>query len=231
MNLLKRYLSDFWSLFFPTICCGCKTALAIHENMVCTKCIYNLPYTDHHLDSDNQLQKTFWGRVQIERSSAFLYFKQGGAVQNMMHQLKYNNQPLLGVWLGEQYGKKLKTFYRPEDYQAIIPVPIHRVKKKKRGYNQSEQIALGLSEELGIPVINDLLLRVKNADSQVQKNRISRHENLKCAFATNTAYKHIKKVILVDDTITTGATLEACVQVLNQKGIFDIAILGIAYTA
>ncbi|ADY53797.1 phosphoribosyltransferase [Pseudopedobacter saltans DSM 12145] len=229
MNLFNTYLSDFCSLFFPALCCGCKTTLLRQEELLCTKCIYNLPYTNHNLQENNQLEKIFWGRVNILGASAFLYFKQGGTVQRIMHQLKYNNRPDLGFLLGELYGKHLIKHTEFKDYDAIIPVPLYRTKEKKRGYNQSEKIALGLGQSLDIPVNNSLLVRVKSTDSQVHKNRISRYENLKHSFIVKNNQPNLKKVILIDDTITTGSTLEACIEALNHNGIHEITVLGIAY--
>ena len=230
MNLLNRYLLDFKSLFFPKLCNGCRTTLTAQENLVCTACIYNLPFTDFHIHTENQLEKTFWGKVIIQNASAYLYFKQGGIVQSLMHQLKYNNMPELGIWLGEMYGKQLTKFSDYSDFEAIIPVPLHKTKQRKRGYNQSEQIAIGLSKVLGIPVVNDVLKRTRYADSQVQKSRISRYDNLKASFSAENQ-QNISKAILIDDTITTGATLEACAHALNSAGIDKISILGIAYTS
>lgn len=230
MNLFNRYLLDFKSLFFPRLCNGCRTMLTAQENLVCTSCTYNLPFTNFHILKENQLEKTFWGKVNIQSASAYLYFKQGGAVQNLMHQLKYNNMPELGIWLGEMYGRQLAKFSDYSDFDALIPVPLHKIKQRKRGYNQSEQIAIGLSKVLNIPVISNVLKRVKYADSQVQKSRISRYDNLKASFIAENP-TGIHKVILVDDTITTGATLEACVHALNHVGIDKISILGIAYTS
>lgn len=230
MNLLNRYLLDFKSLFFPNLCNGCKTMLTTQENLVCTACIYNLPFTNFHIHKENQLEKTFWGRANIQSASAYLYFKQGGIVQNLMHQLKYNNMPELGIWLGEMYGRQLVKFSDYSDFDALIPVPLHKTKQRKRGFNQSEQIAIGLSNILGIPVMTDVLKRTKYADSQVQKSRISRYDNLKASFTAKNEM-NINKAILVDDTITTGATLEACFHALNNAEIDKISIMGIAYTS
>ena len=176
------------------------------------------------------MEKTFWGRAKVDKAAAFLFFKQGGIVQQLMHQLKYNNVPELGVLLGEMYGKQLAQNPHYTEIDAIIPVPLHLRKYRKRGYNQSEQIAMGLSKSLNVPLYKDILQRTKYAESQVRKDRTSRYENLKASFIANTTASKIRRVILVDDTITTGATLEACVYALNHIDIQEISILGIAYT-
>jgi len=231
VNLIYRYIKDFLSLVFPNLCCACGTSLVQYENLLCTKCLYQLPYTNHHLDKENKLAKQFWGRVQVSSASAFLLFTQKGKVQKLMHQLKYNNQPEIGVELGRLYGLELKKLEEYQNIDVIIPVPLHPKKQKKRGYNQSEQFANGLSQSLDKPIDTQILKRIKFADSQAFMNRSKRHENMKTVFKAYGSTALPGHVLLVDDTITTGATLEACVIELNKIGIKNIHIAGIAFTA
>lgn len=230
MGALGKYLNDFGSLFFPDICQACGTTLSQKENHFCTSCLHHLPYTNFHLDADNRLAKQFWGRVNIDSAAAFLYFNKGGHVQNIMHQLKYNNQPQVGIAVGELYGRELKETAAFKKPQAIIPVPLHPHKLEKRGYNQSEQFAIGLSEVLNIPVYTDILSRNAERESQAAKNRSSRFENMQRVFTASPNAENLEHVFLVDDTITTGATLEACVIALQEIGINKVQILGIAFT-
>ena len=231
MNTVYRYLSDFFSLFFPELCNACGNNLVSNENVICTSCSYNLPQTNFHLYSDNRVAKQFWGRVPFVHCSAFLYFAKGSQVQNLMHQLKYNNKPEVGVKLGELYGHKIKesaSFPLPD---VIIPVPLHPVRYKKRGYNQSERFAAGLSNALGIPVDDKSLLRSSYTDTQTKKTRFRRYENMKDVFKINNsdalAGKH---VLLIDDIITTGATIESCANILLDVTDLKISIAAIAFT-
>ena len=229
MNLLATYLKDFGSLIFPEICHACGTSLVATEKHFCTACIYQLPYTNFHLSPDNKIAKQFWGRVNVNSATAFLYFNKAGKVQNMMHQLKYNNQPQIGIEIGRMYAEQLQEHDTYTSAEVIIPVPLHPIKLLKRGYNQSEQFAIGLSEILDIPVKTDILFRDKAAESQTSKSRGNRFDNMKTVFKAHETEFSFKNVLLVDDTITTGATLEACTFALQDVGIKVINIVGIAY--
>ncbi|HET8828672.1 MAG TPA: phosphoribosyltransferase family protein [Pelobium sp.] len=230
MGTLGKYLSDFGSLFFPEICQACGTSLSQHESHFCTVCLHHFPYTNFHLDVDNRLAKQFWGRVNINSAAAFLYFNKGGQVQNIMHQLKYNNQPQVGVAIGNLYAQQLKEISIYQKAEAILPVPLHPHKLEKRGYNQSEEFAIGLSEILEIPVYTDVLTRDAERDSQAKQNRSYRFDNMQKVFSAKSNGIALENVLLVDDTITTGATLEACVIALQEVGVKNIAIVGIAFT-
>lgn len=230
MSLIGVYLKDFASLIFPEVCMSCGDSLVKTEKHFCTACIFQFPYTDFHLYADNKLAKQFWGRININSAAAYLYFNKAGKVQNIMHQLKYNNQPQVGIELGKMYGLQLKETSLFDKAEAIIPVPLHPKKLIKRGYNQSEQFAIGLSESLKIPVITDILFRDKASESQTAKSRNNRFENMKTVFKAHHNTDLLLNVLLVDDTITTGATLEACAFALQEVGIKQINIVGIAFT-
>ncbi|MBK0382718.1 ComF family protein [Pedobacter sp. SD-b] len=227
---IKQYLKDFDALFFPRVCQSCGRSLVKTESCFCTICIYQLPYTKYHLDQNNKLAKQFWGRLDIASAAAFLYFNKAGKVQNMMHQLKYNNQPQVGVELGKMYGKELVKEFHYNNIEAIIPVPLHPKKFKKRGYNQSEQFAIGLSEIMKIPVYNQILYRDLEKESQTGKSRTLRFDNMEAVFKAEKPNLALNNILLVDDTITTGATLESCALVLQSIGIKKINIVGIAFT-
>lgn len=227
---IAKYLRDFGSLLFPEICQACGTTLSRKENTFCTVCIHHFPYTNFHLDVENRLAKQFWGRVNINSAATFLYFNKGGQVQNIMHQLKYNNQPQVGIAVGNLYARELKKSHLYTQAEAIIPVPLHPHKFEKRGYNQSEQFAIGLSEVLNIPVYTDILQRNAERESQAKQSRSHRFENMQKVFSASPNGKDLENILLVDDTITTGATLEACVAALQETGIKNINIVGIAFT-
>jgi ComF family protein len=223
------YLKDFFSLIFPKLCLSCGIGLTKHENCICLLCLHQFPYTNYHLEPDNKLMKQFWGRVDISAAAAYLYFKKGSKVQALMHQLKYHNQPELGIEIGRLYGKELIKVDAYRDADIIIPVPLHKTRQKKRGYNQSEQFAIGLSESMGISVDCNILLREHASETQVSKSRFNRYKNMEDIFTANPLLLY-KNILLVDDTITTGATLEACVLALQKVGLLNIKIAGIAFT-
>ncbi len=232
MNLRQTYFADFVSLIFPELCQACAKSLYRNEELVCADCLYHLPYTDFHLQPDNAVAQQFWGRVPLEAAAAMLYFSKGSRVQNLMHQLKYKNKPEVGVYLGKLAGKRLLENPIFSSADLIIPVPLHKQKLLKRGYNQSLSFAEGLSEKLSIPVSIDNLIRTTGTESQTKKSRTSRYENMKEVFSVKDPQQLIgKHILLVDDIITTGATLEACCNVLREIPDVKISIAAIAYTA
>lgn len=173
--------------------------------------------------------KQFWGRVDVLAATAFLYFKKGSSVQKLMHQLKYHNQQDVGVVLGKMYGKNLKDVSAYNNADVVVPVPLHKTRLKTRGYNQSEQFAIGLAEAMDIKVDTSILLRQYASETQVNKSRYNRYTNMVDVFVAS-HNQNYKKIILVDDTITTGATLEACTIALQNAGYTQINIVGIAFT-
>lgn len=228
MQVLK-YINDFTSLIYPKLCLACGQGLVSSEKTICISCLYKLPYTNYHLEPDNKVMKQFWGRVDVAAATAFLYFKKGSLVQKLMHQLKYHNQQEVGIILGNLYGKFLINVDIYNNADVIIPVPLHKTRLKKRGYNQSELFATGLAEAMNIKVDTSILLRQYASESQVNKSRYNRYTNMADIFvATN--QNNYKTVILVDDTITTGSTLEACAIALKKAGFNQINIVGIAFT-
>jgi ComF family protein len=210
-----NYLSDFISLIFPRICAGCGNSLWKNEEGLCQLCEYHLPKTNFHFESENPVSRLFLGKVSIETGSAFLYFNKGSKVQRMVHQLKYKGRKDIGIYLGDQYGQTLKYAPLFNSADAIIPVPLHKKRYMQRGYNQSEQFAIGLSRAMNIPVNRYLLLRIKATETQTRKSRFSRYQNVKEIFTVTSPLEWTgRHLLLVDDVITTGATLESCIQAL-----------------
>jgi ComF family protein len=229
MNSISTYLEDFFSLFFPVLCPGCGKSLFKNESIICTDCIYHLPYTNFHLEKENRVARQLWGRIPFTASASFLYFDKGSRVQNLIHQLKYNDRPEIGLKLGEMYGHALKF----SDYKAadiIIPVPLHPHRLKERGYNQSDLFGKGLSTSLEIPLQTTLLKRKIATATQTKRSRFSRYENMKDVFEIADPH-HItgKHILLVDDVITTGATIEACSMKLLEIPDTKISIATIAF--
>ena len=230
MNVLKDFLSDFAALFFPDLCAACGKNLFKGESEICHSCIYKLPLTQFHADPENRVARQFWGRIDILQAGAYLYFQKGTRVQNLLHQLKYNKRPEVGKRLGELYGYELAqspVFIKPD---LVIPVPLHPKKLKKRGYNQSSSIAEGLGKILDIPVSEDNLYRKSHTETQTKKSRFARYENMKEAFdLRNPEALAGKHVLLVDDVLTTGSTLEACAIKMQEKVDLKLSIATLAY--
>ncbi|MDG5799509.1 phosphoribosyltransferase family protein [Marinilabiliaceae bacterium ANBcel2] len=231
ITILKRSIIDFTALFFPSVCKKCYTALNKKELYLCRRCLTSLPYSRYEQFYSNPVNKTFWGRTKIEFASSIFLFRQNETVQNLIYRLKYKNDPQCGIFLGEIAGHIYinSTIFKKAD--IIIPVPLHPSKEKDRGYNQCAKIAQGISKVTGIPVENNLLQRVAPAHSQTSKHKYDRWLNCEESFRVNNNNEiKDKKVLLIDDVITTGATLEACCNKLNNLKNINLYILTIAYT-
>lgn len=230
MAMLKRWSSDLISLLFPNLCNACGTPLIDKEDLICIKCLYDLPYTDYHQHAENRVAKQLWGRLPFNAAMAMLYFRKGGKVQNLVHNLKYNGKTDVGVLLGRMLGQRLKNSSLYQGINIIIPVPLHHKKYKQRGYNQSKFIAEGIAKAMDIDFNEANLVRYTFTESQTKKSRYNRYENMQEVFKINSpealAGKHI---LLVDDVITTGATLEACANELLNIGAAKVSIAAIAF--
>ncbi len=225
-----NYWKDFIALIFPQLCQACGNTLVTNEHVICIACYYDLPYTNFHQQPDNVVARQFWGRLPLSSVYVLLYFYKGGKVQTMMHQFKYRNSPHIGNKLGEIAGNKLAGNVVYRDVDLIVPVPLHPRKFKQRGYNQSQQFAEGLSARLNIPVNTANLIRLKHTDTQTKKARFSRYENMQEVFSVRDAGQFEgKHVLLVDDIITTGSTVEACgLELLKIPGV-KVSVAAIAY--
>jgi len=221
-------INDFFSLIFPKLCCACSSSLLKNENLICTNCIVNLPKTNFYLDKDNPINKVFWGRVKIEMAASFYVFSKKSKVQNLLHHLKYKGLKEVGPVVGRLFGYDLKNSEYFNGIDFIVPVPLHKKKLKKRGYNQSEWIAKGISDSMGIPINKDSLYRKVDSQTQTKKGRYKRWENVGEIFALSNELLQDKNVLLVDDVVTTGATLEACAQTLIKQNC-KVYVATIAY--
>ena len=223
------WISDFISLVYPRVCMACGESLYKNEECICNQCIYFLPKTNFHKEKENPVSKLFWGRVGIQHASAFYFFKKESKVQNLLHQLKYKGQKEVGVKVGSLYGSDLKQDPHYKDVSIIIPVPLHPDKEKKRGYNQSEMFALGLAQSMEIPCESKILVRNFASETQTKKSKYKRWENVKSIFELQDKERlKDKHILLVDDVITTGATIEACAQHLLSVPGTKVSIAAIA---
>ncbi|NNL16074.1 MAG: ComF family protein [Flavobacteriaceae bacterium] len=217
------------NIFFPKVCLSCNNGLADNEIYVCTNCRHNLPVTNYHLEKSDQVKKVFYGRVKLENATALLRFQKKGIVQHLMHNLKYKGHEEIGTFLGAWLGEELKNLYDYRDIDLVIPVPLHKRKLRKRGYNQVALFSEEIAKSLNIKPTESVLIKVNDTTSQVNKSRLSRWNTSKEIFATqNLELIHNKHILLVDDIITTGATIEACANQLLQAKNVKISIATMA---
>ncbi|HAQ65919.1 MAG TPA: ComF family protein [Bacteroidales bacterium] len=223
------YLDDFLSLIYPRLCFACGQPLFANEEVICFPCRQQLPQTHYHLQPDNPVEQQFWGRCRLNAAAGYYFFRRGSKVQHLLHALKYYHAPEVGITLGKLYGHQLKNAPAFASADCIVPVPLHPKKQKARGYNQSEVFAEGLSESMGIPVNNTSLFRVVASETQTRKSRFKRWENVNTIFALGEVEAiRGKHILLVDDVITTGATLEACVKVIETIEGVSVSVASIA---
>lgn len=228
MTSANTLFEDFLSLFYPPFCLGCSGPLVKGEETLCTVCLSNLPKTHYHRRIENPVLNRLAGRLPIRHGWAFLKFQKGGVVQHLLHQLKYNNCPEIGERLGKAYGHELQEA-SDDQFDLIIPVPLHKSRLRHRGYNQSAWFAKGLSDALQIPWDETISIRTQATATQTRKNRAARWENVQRVFSVSPDVSLAsKRILLVDDVITTGATLEACGRHLLDCGCSTISIACIA---
>ncbi|EAZ96660.1 putative amidophosphoribosyl-transferase [Flavobacteria bacterium BAL38] len=210
---------------------GCNALLLTNEKNICSECNHNLPFTNHHHLESNDTTKKFYGIIPIEFSAAMLYFHQKGIVQNLIHNLKYKNHQEIGTILGKWYAKDLKNISKIKKFSEIIPVPLHKKRLEERGYNQVTTFCEALSNELDLPYNTSLLYRSRYSKTQTKKDKEKRKEVSNALFdVAFSEADHNKHFLLVDDVMTSGATLEACAKALLKIPNSKVSIVTIAYT-
>ena len=220
---------DFINLLFPDLCVLCDRALQKNEHQLCLSCLHDIPKTNYHLIADNPVEKRFWGKVPIFRATSYFFFQKGSSFQKLLHILKYKGNKEIGEILGKYAAIDLLDSPDFTSIDFIIPVPLHPKKYKLRGYNQSEWISKGISEILNKPLDTTTLLRVRENPTQTKKTVFERFENTEGIFElSNTTLLAGKHVLLVDDVLTTGSTLEACARALLETQGIKISIFTLA---
>jgi len=230
-KMLRALLADCLALFFPQACLACCEPLAGGETHLCTSCRVELPYTDFHrlLPEPSPLGRRFWGRLPVQHVLSYLHFLRHGRTQQLLHQLKYRGQRHVGFTLGRLYGAELAPTAVAQEIDLIVPVPLHPRKLARRGYNQAEAFGAGLAAALGHPCRDQVLRRTTHTASQTNKSRTERWQNVASVFeVADPASIAGRHVLLVDDVLTTGATLEACGHALLAAGAHAVSIATIA---
>jgi ComF family protein len=232
MKYISQYLKDFIGLFFPRICLVCGNNLLNREELVCLQCLHELPRTNFHMEERNPVAELFYGRVQLEAATAFFFFNKGSKYQKLIHSLKYKGMKEIGILMGTHFAIDLEKSPLFSAIDIICPVPLHPKKEKKRGYNQSECIARGMAGRMGKSLSTGNLMRRVYTDSQTRKGRYERWENVEGIFDLSRPKEfEDKHILLVDDVVTTGSTLEACANAIlsaTRNTKVSIATLGFA---
>ena len=226
MNLISIF-QDFVDLIFPRTCQACDQSLIGNEKIICTSCRINLPRANDESIYAGKMDLKFVHLPEVISTKAFLTFSKKGKVQKLLHGIKYKGRKETALLLGQMFGEELKKDGEMFTSALIVPVPLHAKKLKSRGYNQSDMIAEGISKVTGIPWSGTILKRIKNTETQTGKGRNERRENVKGVFALNEAIS-TKCIIIVDDVLTTGATLEECLEVLKAAGCTTFHVRAIA---
>lgn len=226
-----QIFKDIFYLFFPKVCLSCKLQLKHNETNICTLCRHDFPQTCYTNVEKNLLERKFYGRVPLEQATSLFFFHKKGKVQSLIHQLKYKNQEEIGTLFGSWLANEMLESSRFKNIDYIVPVPLHPNKKKKRGYNQLTKFGEEIANKLDAELIENKLIKINSTDTQTQKGRLERWKNVNELFElSDCTFFENKHVLLIDDVITTGATIETCAnQLLKTKNI-KISIAVMAYT-
>ncbi len=231
LRTLTTALHDFSHLFFPHNCLGCSNDILQNDALLCVKCFEQLPETGFIQQPGNPVEKIFYGRIQMEHAGSVFYFTKGSLIQRMLIELKYRHSKEAGLYLGKLLGMELAASGRFDAVDAIIPLPLNPKKEKKRGYNQAMIIAEGINKEWKKPILKNAVVRKLFTDTQTKKGRVERLQNMEDVFIVKDAPAlENKHLLLVDDVVTTGASLEACAAPILKIPGTKISIATVAYT-
>jgi len=226
---LSNILNDINSILLPRACFGCNARLNRGEYFLCTVCRNQLPLTEYNFNDENAVDRIFYGRINIKKANSFLFFVEKGIVQQLIHHLKYRNQEQIGTFLGDWHGQIIAENNYIDSIDVVIPVPLHKKKQRKRGYNQVTEFGKRLAYHLNADYMENVLIKTANTRTQTKKGRIGRWQSNKALFLlTNPAVLKHKNVLLVDDVITTGATMEICANAFKEVEGINIYITSMA---
>jgi ComF family protein len=229
--MLYRYLNDLSHLFFPHNCEGCGSDIIHNDHFLCSRCIHRLPETGFLAVAGNPVEKTFYGRVQVSQAGAAFYFTKRSLLQHVMMQLKYRDNREAGFFLGRMLGNALRQSGRFEEVDIMVPLPLNPKKEFIRGYNQAVLICEGIREVWNRPIAANAVIRERFTETQTRQNRVSRWQNMDGVFeVVETTLLQNKHVLLVDDVITTGATLDACGSAILEIPGTRLSVASAAYT-
>ena len=221
---MLKVLHDFLDIVFPNCCPGCEQPFVTGEKHLCTNCELDLPMFDFNED----IKDRFIGRIEVKEARSLLKFYHGGLVQKIMHNIKYRGDRELGEFMGRMLARHFQRDAAFNDIDVIIPIPLHHSKQKSRGYNQSDTLARGIAEVLGAIVDTQSVIRTKKSSTQTRKSRAERWNNVSGIFQVKDDSLNDKNILLIDDVITTGATLEACGEAILSSGARSISIAALA---
>jgi ComF family protein len=225
------FLKDFLYLIYPEVCHVCGSSLFRGEKLICMRCYRHLPRTNFYKDKNNDAARVFWGRIPVNFVYAAFYYNKGNAVQQLIHALKYKGIKKVGHFFGEEMGNEILTISCMNKPDLILPVPLHPRKLKKRGFNQSEVIAKSVAEKLEVPVNTAIIFRKAHTSTQTKKSKFDRWQNVENIFDVQQAETiEGKHLLLVDDVITTGSTLEACATALMKINGVQVSLAAGGFT-
>jgi ComF family protein len=232
MSYFYDFCDDFLSLLFPRLCYACGNHLLRNEYLICTECYVVIPRTNYHLEKDNPVEQLFWGRCMVERAAAFSYYNKGSRIRNLIHNLKYKGIREVGYELGKIYGLTLNPSDFMKDIDMIIPVPLHPAKERIRGFNQSEIISRGIADASTLPLETKIIERMTVSATQTKRSRYERWTNVEGIFrVSNPQMIAGKHILLVDDVITTGSTIESCATELLKTDGVKVSVVALAFAA
>jgi len=226
-------LKDLIDLLLPRYCLVCgKVVFEKYERFWCINCNANMPLFVFSIGSISPVVKTFWGRCEVRYGGSLLLYESGSFYSNIFKEIKYRDRPDLGVYMGRLYGNRMLKHHRREiaDIDLLLPVPMTKKKQKARGYNQAECIAMGFQQATGISMETSLLKRIKQRESQTQKSKFERWLNAKSVYECGELPKSIKHVAIIDDVVTTGATVEACIEAIRRFNNVKVSVFSLGFT-
>ena len=228
---LRFYIDALVKLFYPRPCYACNNNEIDNDEMICMECLYKLPYTTFESMEDNPTEKLFWGRISTSFACSIFYFEKENVLQNIIHQIKYKNEKELGIFMGKLMGLKINDLIKAHNIDFMIPMPIHPKKEKKRGYNQATLLCKGINSINKLDYMENAIVKIQHTETQTKKSRIERWRNVEQVFYVPNPHVILgKNILIIDDVITTGASTEACGQILLEHGANSISICGLAHT-